>query len=137
MPAKMETCCQQACASHRIRHSIRTVVPTAERKKRSWQKRIRIYITSILYDRRQHAGWQGEVMNDIKLCKDCKHCVPFQFSFFGFSPKWAVDRSILYCHHNESKKIELDTGDTKYQFCRVRRILNNSCGPSAKQWEGK
>jgi hypothetical protein len=65
-------------------------------------------------------------MNNPKLCKDCKHCVPLTG---GFVEK---DYSLARCERAVSG-VDLVTGRVKRGFCETERMI--ACGKEARFFE--
>ena len=72
----------------------------------------------------------------MKLCKDCKHCIPFTLSSGGF--EWNLARC-----KKAITRTNLVSGEIEYSFCEIQReddILKHAgprCGVDAVNFEPK
>ena len=63
--------------------------------------------------------------NEIKLCRDCKYCIPNYTWPDGYLDKCS--------HPKAKKKVNLITGGTEQSSCGVERMTN--CGEEALHFE--
>ncbi len=66
----------------------------------------------------------------MKLCKDCKHCLPYPSSF---APD-GVDWSLSTCAVSPTLINAVD-GTERHRFCETNRCEQMDCGPAARLWE--
>lgn len=71
----------------------------------------------------------------MKLCKDCKHCIPFPLSNGGFDWNLARCRKAI-------TRTNLVSGEIEYSFCEIQRdnIIREGdprCGVDAVNFEPK
>lgn len=71
----------------------------------------------------------------MKLCKDCKHCVPIEETFFIF---WGrpVYNDLARCRAY-LKRVDYVNENHQYGFADIARSPLGVCGADAKKWEPK
>jgi hypothetical protein len=67
-------------------------------------------------------------MNEVKLCKDCKHCIPVHY------PHWKHRFSKCKAVHDYINTV---SGDVTYQYCSIVRRSTGRCGTQATLFEQK
>lgn len=71
----------------------------------------------------------------MKLCKDCKHCIPVEESHHFFWSRPIYDE-FARCF-KFVKKVDYINANHKYGFAETARSYSSTCGHEAKYWEPK
>jgi len=67
----------------------------------------------------------------LKLCKDCKHCIPNTFWFGSFTSYEEATCAVVV------DRRDMVAGRDTQELCKYARMMYDKCGDTAKFFEAK